>query len=642
MRIDGLEAHVAAVARAALAAHGLPDDVNLAPAPNPEMGDLGLPCFAFAKAARKAPPVIAQELAGSMGPDAVIASVEAAGPYVNFRFRPEAMAAVVLGQALREGLDFGGEPAPAEGQQTWLVEYSSPNTNKPQHLGHIRNNLLGFATSQLLAAVGHRVIKANLVNDRGIHICKSMLAYLRWGQGVTPESAGKKGDHLVGEFYVMFESRFREEYAAWLGTEAASGAFAEWLETGAGRAAARAADKDPAAPPARAVFDAEFKADYFNAFSELGAAAKEMLRQWEAGDEATVALWKQMNGWVLDGFRATYARLGVAFDKYYFESDTYLLGKQIVREGLERGALRKLDDGAVVMDLDRIGLEGQKVLLRSDGTSVYMTQDLGTAAARFDEYDLAHMVYVVGDEQEYHFQVLFGVLSALRPELDGACTHLSYGMVLLPEGKMKSREGTVVDADDLMDEMTRLARVEIEQRAEQTGEALDAAEASRRAEIIGLAALKYYVLRFTPKSTITFDPKKSIDFLGQTGPYCLYAYARIQSLLRKAGLAADELALDTETAAALVSPLEAAVTKEIAALPKAVTYGARAYDPSKVAEQVYKIAKAFSSLYNDREHQIVGNPDPVLERARLQLAAATGFAIGAGLRLLGIETLDQM
>jgi arginyl-tRNA synthetase len=640
--IDSLRAHVETRLQEALRQVELdPALPTFAPPPNPEMGDYGLPCFAWAKAARKAPAAIAQQVAAALGPDEVIGEVQAAGPYVNLRLRPERVAQVVLGQALAQGEQFGWQPAGADAP-TVMVEYSSPNTNKPQHLGHIRNNLLGFSVSTLLAAAGAKVIRANLVNDRGIHICKSMLAYLRWGHGATPESAGQKGDHLVGHYYVLFEKHFSAEYRAWLDSPEAPVRLEQWLQSPAGRGAAQAAEKDANAPAPAEVFRSEYKQEFFNRESELGAAAREMLRQWEAGDEATVALWRTMNGWVMDGFKATYERLGVAFDRYYFESDTYLLGKQIVEDGLASGVFERTADGAVFFDLTRMGLTGRKVLLRSDGTSVYMTQDLGTAAARFDEYALQRLVYTVADEQEYHFKVLFGVLGALRPQLSDACVHLSYGMVHLPEGKMKSREGTVVDADDLMQEMHNLALGEIEQRAQVSGEALSAEQAALRAERIGLAALKYYLLAFTPKATITFDPKKSIDFLGQTGPYCLYAYARVQSLLRKYGERLPEGPEATDAIALLQSPLEQAVVRELSTWPTTVAFAARTADPSKVAEHVWKIAKSFASLYNDREHAILACPEPALKIARLLLAKAVGNAVHSGLTLLGIETLEQM
>ncbi len=638
MNIADIEAHVRMKLTEALEAAGLGEaPVQLGSPPRAEMGDYALACFPFARLARKAPAAIAADVAAHIETDDVIEAVEAAGPYVNVRVRPAARAYAAVGEALSKGADFGFEPVPTEAAQTVMVEFSSPNTNKPQHLGHVRNNLLGACVSRLLERRGHRVIRANLVNDRGIHICKSMLAYQRWGQGVTPETAGKKGDHLVGDFYVLFETKFREEYAQWLQSPQAREAFAAWLETPDGRAAARQAGGADS-PRTWDAFAAAYKQTYFNEHSELGAAAREMLRKWEAGDEDVRALWRTMNRWVLDGFEATYRRLGVRFDRIYFESDTWVLGRKVVEEGLERGVFTRREDGAVLFDLSKIGMKGFKVVLRADGTTVYITQDLGTALARFDEYDLDRMIYVVGEEQEYHFKVLFGILGVLRPALREACYHLSYGMVLLPEGKMKSREGTVVDADDLMDEMHALARAEIEARSPDA----TAEDVEERAERIGLAALKYYLLRFTPRATITFDPRKSIDFLGQTGPYLLYAYARIQNLFRKAGRRPQASQWTPQIAARLDTPLEQAVIRELIAFPQTAVHAADTLDPAKVAEGVFRVARAFNALYTDPAHQIVGLDDRAKEDARLALAAAVSACIASGLDALCIDLVDRM
>lgn len=653
LRISDIRPQILLRVHRVLETMGLPtESVTLGVPPDPAMGDVGFPCFPLARAARKAPLAIAQDIAARFAADDLVSKITAEGPYVNFHIHTATRVAIAVGQALREGNRFGaGSLAPAE-RKTWMVEYSAPNTNKPQHLGHIRNNLLGSSFTRLLDFVGHKVIPVNLINDRGIHICKSMLAYQRFGNGITPQSSGIKGDHLVGEFYVLFEKKFSEEFAEWLKTPAAAAEYDRWLLTRAGIAAAKSHAASPSEPTAEQVFRKEYKPDYFNDYSELGMAARDMLRAWEAGDQEVVALWRMMNQWVFDGFDATYARLGVRFDRVYYESDTWLLGKKVVEEALEQGVFERLDDGAVVFDLQRIGKTGKKVLLRRDGTTVYMTQDLGTFMARLDEYGLERMTYVVADEQAYHFEVLFGILGELRPEMKGACHHLSYGMVHLPEGKMKSREGTVVDADDLMDTMAEMAREEIvrreeeaRQRAEAHGdlfEPLSQTEIARRAEVIGLAAIKYYVLNFTPQTTVTFDPKKSIDFLGQTGPYCLYSFARVQSLFRKAGRQVGPDDLDATTAALLSSPLELAVVRELEAFLEAVHYAGTSADTSKVTDQVYRIAKAFSTLYNDKEHQIVGAADRRVETARLLLAKAVANAVQTGLSLLGIETLDQM
>jgi len=401
------------------------------------------------------------------------------------------------------GTDFDeryGYSSPLEGTPQKMVEYSSPNTNKPLHLGHIRNNLQGWSLSKILAAAGHQIIKVNLVNDRGIHICKSMLAWKRWGNGETPETSGKKGDHLVGDYYVKFDLEYKKEIE---------------------QLVVQGTDREEAARKAPLILEAQ-----------------EMLRQWEAKDQETVALWEKMNGWVYDGFDVTYKRLGVSFDRVYYESQTYLLGREIVMDGLRNGVFFQKDDGSVWVDLTGDGLD-KKLLLRSDGTSVYMTQDIGTACQRFSEYNIDELAYVVGNEQNYHFQVLSLVLNRLGYTWAKSLKHISYGMVELPEGKMKSREGTVVDADDLMDEMITTAREMSQELGKLDG--LSADEAEKIVQTIGLGALKYFMLKVDPKKTMLFDPKESIDFNGNTGPFIQYTHARIRSVLRKAA----DMGIDT-------------------------------------------------------------------------------------------------
>ncbi|MFP4598452.1 MAG: arginine--tRNA ligase, partial [Persicimonas sp.] len=539
----------------------------------------------------------------------------------------------VVSQALDESR-FGADTV--EPPEHWMFEYSAPNTNKPQHLGHVRNDLLGQAVSQISDWAGHEVTRVNLINDRGIHICKSMLAYKKWGNGETPEETGEKGDHLVGRYYVMFNQKFSAEYDAWKQTEQARERFENWLTE---RDEVEGEEDQPDEQKLREIFFGEYRDDYFNRESELGGQAKEMLRNWEAGDEQTVALWKTMNQWVFDGFDETYERLGVEFDKVYYESQTYQLGKDVVLEGLEAGKFEQLEDGAVVCDLEKLGLQGQKVLLRSDGTSVYMTQDIGTALERFREFDLDKMSYVVGNEQDYHFQVLFKILGLLKPELEGRLYHLSYGMVLLPEGKMKSREGKVVDADELMDEMEALARQEVEDRWPD----LDDAELDERARAIGMAGLKYYILDFNPRTTVNFDPKKSIDFQGRTGPYCLYSYARIQSIGRRIG-GWPELDATSRAACleALGTDLEMALVRQLQDWPQTASQAARDLDPSKVTEYLFKLCKSFSTLYNDDDHKIVDIDDAQRRDGLLYLSRAVAQTLQKGLRLVGIETLEEM
>ncbi|PID39014.1 MAG: arginine--tRNA ligase [Proteobacteria bacterium] len=618
LTIAKIRAHLNDKVHDALAGAGAPDArVELAPAPKPEMGDVGFPVFALAKVLRKAPPLIAKDVAARIEPDAVIAEVNTEKAYVNLRLDQGTFCEVVLREAIERGERFGGDQVLGETRMRWMVEYSSPNTNKPLHLGHLRNNLLGASVAKIAAFYGHEVTRVNLVNDRGVHICKSMLAYELWGEGTDPKKAGKKGDQLVGDFYVLFDQKLGDEYAAWKATPKAEGA-------------AEAEDKDA----------------YFNNVSELGAKVREMLRAWEAGDEAVVALWSKMNQWVFDGFDQSYARMGVGFERVQRESETYKLGKAIVEEGLEKGALKKRDDGATVCDLEQVGLQGEKVLLRSDGTSVYMTQDLGTAEQRFAEHELDKLVYVVGDEQIYHFDVLFKILGLLRPGLSERCYHLAYGMIRLPEGKMKSREGTVVDADDLMDAMHELAAEELKVRAADGHahvEGIDEAEVSRRAEAIGMASLKYFLLKYAPKTSFEYDPKASIEFTGQTGPYALYNYGRTRSLRRKAEAAGDDLSFDVAAVRQLGTPQELALTRKLSDWPEVVARAAENYDPSRIAEYVFELCKAFAFIFTDKEnHPIATCEDAALRRGRLLLADAVGNTIAVALSLLGIDVLEEM
>ena len=473
-----------------------------------------------------------------------------------------------------------GYTAPAEGAPQKMVEYSSPNTNKPLHLGHIRNNLLGWSLSKILAAAGHHIIKVNLVNDRGIHICKSMLAWKRWGNGETPENSGKKGDHLVGEYYVRF--------------------------------------------------DQENKKD-----AVLIQEAQEMLRQWEAKEPETVALWEMMNGWVYDGFDATYQRLGVSFDRIYYESQTYLLGKEKVMEGLRKGVFYQKDDGSVWVDLTGDGLD-EKLLLRSDGTSVYMTQDIGTACQRFEEYNIDELAYVVGNEQNYHFQVLSLVLAKLGYPWAKNLKHISYGMVELPEGKMKSREGTVVDADELMDEMLTTARNMSQELGKLDG--LSSEEAEKIVQTIGLGALKYFMLKVDPKKTMLFDPKESIDFNGNTGPFIQYTHARICSVLRKA----TEMGINIQpvNAEIALNHKEVSLIHAIYNFPKIVSDAAQTYSPALIANYIYDLAKEYNQFYHD--YSILKEDNAALRDFRLLLSKNTAQVIRTALDLLGIDSPERM
>lgn len=480
-----------------------------------------------------------------------------------------------------------------------MVEYSSPNTNKPLHLGHIRNNLLGFALSEVLKANGNRVVKTNIVNDRGIHICKSMLAWQKWGNGETPESTGKKGDHLVGDYYVMFDKHYKAE----LGELQSKGLSKEEAE----------------------------------GQSTLMAEARNMLRLWEGGDVETVSLWKKMNSWVYAGFDETYKRLGVDFDEIYYESETYLDGKDTVLNGLKNGVLYQKEDGSIWIDLTAEGLD-HKLLLRSDGTSVYMTQDIGTAQQRFKAHkDLNKMIYVVGNEQNYHFQVLSIVLDKLGFEFGKGLVHFSYGMVELPEGKMKSREGTVVDADDLVDEMVATAKETSQELGKLEGVSED--EANNIARMVGMGALKYFILKVDPKKNMTFNPKESIDFNGNTGPFIQYTHARIQSILRKA--AEQGISIPTTLSADIsLSVKEEGLVQQVAEYASIVKQAGDEYNPALIANYTYDLVKEYNQFYHD--YTILKEENADLKNFRLILSDNVGRVVKSGMSLLGIEVPDRM
>ncbi|AHW58738.1 arginyl-tRNA synthetase [Draconibacterium orientale] len=492
--------------------------------------------------------------------------------------------------------EFGLKPV-ADDSELVMVEYSSPNTNKPLHLGHIRNNLLGFSISEILKANGKKVVMTNIVNDRGIHICKSMYAWKQWGNGETPESTGMKGDHLVGKYYVEFDKHYKAE-------------IAELVEKGI--------SKEEAENQAPSII-----------------AARELLRKWEAKDEETVELWKMMNNWVYAGFDVTYKTLGVGFDKIYYESDTYLIGKEEVLRGLEEGTFTRREDNSVWADLTGEGLD-QKILLRSDGTSVYMTQDIGTAKMRFNDYSIDKMVYVVGNEQNYHFQVLAILLDKLGFSWGKDLYHFSYGMVELPSGKMKSREGTVVDADDLVDNMVEVARemsAELGKLDSLTGD-----DAENTFKMIALGALKYFILKVDPRKNMMFNPEESIDFNGNTGPFIQYTYARIKSVLRKA--ADQNITIDENVAVESLSSKEKDLVKRISLFPAAVEEAGDNYSPAIIANYCYELVKEFNQFYHD--HSILGEANESVKNFRLVLASAVGQVVQTGMGLLGVEMPERM
>ncbi len=508
--------------------------------------------------------------------------------------------------------------------QNVVVEYSSPNTNKPLHLGHIRNNVLGFSFSEILASNGYNVTKTNLINDRGIHICKSMLAWQKWGNGETPQSSGIKGDHLVGKYYVEFETQFQIEFASWLKSEEGISKYEKYT---ASPAAEKITKEDGDLVQ---TFKSDFKNTYFNNHSSLGIEVKYMLQKWEEGDTEVLALWNKMNSWVYDGFDRTYKRLGVSFDKIYKESDTYLLGKDLVQEGLNKGAFFSKEDGSVWVDLTDEGLD-EKILQRGDGTSVYITQDIGTAQLKFEDFKMDKSIYVVGNEQDYHFKVLALILKKLGKSHADAVYHLSYGMVDLPEGKMKSREGTVVDADELMEEVVQTAKNQTEELGKTEG--MNKTELAELYETLGIGALKYYLLKVDAKRRMLYDPKESIDFQGNTAPFIQYTYARIASLLRAA----------ESTAFALPGNLneeEKSLVVMLNAYPKSVNAAANNYNPSEIANAVYDIAKGFNKFYH--EHSILGAKNEQTRAFRISLSKAVGAAIKHGFALLGIKVPNRM
>ena len=558
-------------------------------------GNLTVVVFPYLKASKKAPEATAQEIGEYLvaNCDAMKAFNVVKG-FLNIVIEPKFWLNVL--NHINETADYGFRAETPESELV-MIEYSSPNTNKPLHLGHVRNNLLGYSLSRILAANGYKVVKTNIVNDRGIHICKSMLAWQKWGNGVTPETAGKKGDHLIGDFYVAFDKHYKAEVKE--------------LE-------AQGMTKEEA-----------------EAASPLMQEARAMLRRWEAGDEEVRSLWRMMNEWVYAGFDETYKRMGVDFDKIYYESETYLEGKEKVLEGLEKGIMYRKEDNSVWADLTADGLD-HKLLLRSDGTSVYMTQDIGTAKLRYQDYPIDKMIYVVGNEQNYHFQVLSLLLDKLGFKWGKDLVHFSYGMVELPEGKMKSREGTVVDADDLMDEMVNTAK----ETSMQLGKLDNCTqeEADKIASIIGLGALKYFILKVDPRKNMTFNPKESIDFNGNTGPFIQYTYARIQSVLRKAAEAGISEAYNAD--AVVLSEKEVSLIQRLTDFPSLVEEAGRTYSPALIANYAYDLVKEYNQFYHD--FSILREENADVRAFRLNLSRTVGDIIKRAMWLLGIEVPERM
>ena len=556
-------------------------------------GNLTLVVFPFLKISKKRPEDTAQEMGGWLKAQCrEIDDFNVVKGFLNLVISQEAWLDL-LGDI--DAHDHYGEKTATDASPLVMIEYSSPNTNKPLHLGHVRNNLLGWSLAQIMAANGNKVVKTNIVNDRGIHICKSMLAWLKWGNGETPESSGKKGDHLIGDYYVAFDKHYREEVKELM---------------------AQGMDEEKAKQEAPLIKEAH-----------------EMLVKWEQNDPEVRALWEKMNSWVYAGFDETYKKLGVAFDKIYYESQTYLKGKAKVEEGLAKGLFERHDDNSVWADLTNEGLD-QKLLLRSDGTSVYMTQDIGTAEMRFNDYPIDKMIYVVGNEQNYHFQVLSILLDRLGFKWGKELVHFSYGMVELPNGKMKSREGTVVDADDLMELMVSDAyRTSME-----LGKFNDITEEERReiARIVGMGALKYFILKVDARKNMLFNPEESIDFNGNTGPFIQYTHARIRSILRKAATQNCQLSIVN----CQLSPKEIELIQKMSEYSAAVEQAGKDYSPSGIANYCYELTKIFNQFYND--YSILNEPDEQKKQVRLVLAKNVAKIIKNGMALLGIEVPERM
>jgi len=559
-------------------------------------GHLTLVVFPFLRMSKKSPEQTAQELGEYLVKnEPAVAEFNVIKGFLNLTVASGCW--IDLLNEINAAPEYGFTKA-TENSPLVMIEYSSPNTNKPLHLGHVRNNLLGYSLSKIMEANGNKVVKTNIVNDRGIHICKSMLAWQKWGNGITPEKAGKKGDHLIGDFYVLFSNKLKEETSA--------------LE-------AQGMTKEEA-----------------EAASPLMREAREMLRKWEAGDPEIRSLWKMMNDWVYAGFDETYKMMGVNFDKIYYESETYLEGKSKVLEGLEKGIFYRREDGSVWANLTAEGLD-EKLLLRADGTSVYMTQDIGTAKLRFDDYPINKMIYVVGNEQNYHFQVLSILLDKLGFEFGKGLVHFSYGMVELPEGKMKSREGTVVDADDLMEEMINTAR-EISQELGKL-DGLTPEEAEDIARMVGLGSLKYFILKVDPRKNMTFNPKESIDFNGNTGPFIQYTHARICSVLRKAAELGIVLPAALPTNFEL-SEKEEGLIQMLANFKAVVKEAGETYSPALIANYTYDLVKEYNQFYHD--FSILHEADEQLKVFRLVLSANVAKIVKEGMGLLGIEVPERM
>ena len=579
-------------------------------------GDYTVVVFPFTKQARKKPDVIGEELGAYLKANVdVVSNFNVVKGFLNLVIKDDYWISFL--NEVYTNPEYGKHPS--NGKKV-MVEFSSPNTNKPLHLGHIRNILLGWSVYKINEAAGYDVVRVQIVNDRGIAICKSMLAWQKFGNGATPEISAIKSDHFVGKYYVLFETKFKEEYKSWQESDAGKDIY----------------QNNRKGDVSESVFFKEYKNQYFNQFSTLGKEAKEMLRKWEAGDSDTIDLWKKMNNWVYQGFEATYNRLGVAFDKLYYESNTYLLGKETINNGLENNVFYRKEDGSVWIDLEEAKLD-HKLVLRKDGTSVYMTQDIGTAQLRNQDFGVDKMIYVVADEQNYHFQVLFEILKRLEEPYAAGLHHLSYGMVDLPTGKMKSREGTVVDADDLMDVVIKEAYANSVDRG--TLEGLSEEEQAEIMRKIGMAALKFFIVKVQPKKRMVFNPKESVDMQGQTGPYVQNAFVRIQSVLRKAKAEAIDFQ-SSPTAYTQLEKAERDLIGELYKYPELIQMAAEEFDPAIIANFCYDLAKGYHKFWHDHSILRADTEDAKIFRLRLSLAVSN--VLKSGMDMLGIEMPDRM
>ncbi len=607
-----------AVAQAVEALYGEPTEpgkVQVNTTPADFTGDYSVVIFPFVKAAKKSPDAAAQEIGAFLQEKVpAIKGFNVVKGFLNLEivdsFWQDLLKTVVT------DADYGRQPHNGE---RVLVEFASPNTNKPLHLGHVRNILLGWSCAQILEAVGYDVVKVQIINDRGVAICKSMLSWKMFGEGQTPASTGTKSDHFVGDYYVLFEQKVKAEYEIWQGSPEGFALFESKHKPGQ-------SEKD---------FFKEYKNKWFNDYSLLGAAVREMLLKWENHDPETLELWRKMNNWVYAGFEKTYADLGVDFDKLYYESDTYLLGKNIVDEGLQKEVFFKKEDGSVWIDLTDAGFD-QKIVLRADGTSVYVTQDLGTSRMRYEDFGAKRMVYVVANEQDYHFNVLFETLKRLgEPYADGLY-HLSYGLVELPSGRMKTREGTVVDADDLVAEVTRLAAEGIRTRGEEGD--IPAAEQAVTAHKVGMAALKYFIIKVHPHKKIIFNPEESVDMQGQTGPYIQYSYVRIHGLMQR--VSKEQVDLSLAASYQDLQPQERELLRNLYDYPAIVQSAADNYDPSLIANYCYGLAKNYHRFWHDLK--VFGAETAEAKSFRLQLSQAVGQVLRSGMTLVGIDMPERM